>query len=149
MPIEAWDAMHFLSLVTPQSSWPYSYSWDLAFRSFLYLFKKKKNLFSFLHYLLNKNVHSFSEIWTIVFRDKLPQQNGKNLIWNLLWNSCVTYLMIEGYFPNTAELKLQSDLLRFSRACSGHQALKRVMFLCLIPLLDLAYSHSRLIFFPS
>lgn len=54
---------------------------------------------------------------------------------------------IEGYFPNTTEMKLQSDLLRFSRASSRHQALKRVMFLCLILLLDLAYSHLCLSFF--
>lgn len=73
----------------------------------------------------------------------------KKIIWNSLWNPCVAYLTIEGYFPNTTELKLLSHLLRFSRASSGHQALKRVRFLCLIPLLDLAYSHLCLIFFPS
>lgn len=61
------NTTEFLALLTAQT-------WLLDF--FFHLLKKR-DLFSFFYYILNKNVYSFSEIWKIVFRDKLPQQDGQ------------------------------------------------------------------------
>lgn len=149
LPIEAWEEMHYLSLVTPQNSWPYSYSSDLAFRFFFFTYLRSRIFFIFSITYWTKMSTASVKYEKLSLGTNCHSRMVKKIIWNSLWNPCVAYLTIEGYFPNTTELKLLSHLLRFSRASSGHQALKRVRFLCLIPLLDLAYSHLCLIFFPS